>query len=155
MDIDNELVFKFNKHAKDFLNVLIDRLPNEKLSISIDPISKIKNYLAAFIALEAMNTISPLKLFMSHMEEFGLQIMSFNEDFFKQDKYVNGAESISGELGLVQCWESLSIDTKQLIWKYIQALYSLGMGALSKRDKLLEILQQVKNNNESSKKMST
>lgn len=148
MENNNDLIIKFNKHARDFLSLLIDRLPNEKLPISIDPIAKIQNYLTGFITLETINKQSPVNLFMSHMEEFGLQIMSFDENFFKQDKYVNGVESISGELGLVKCWESLTIDTKQIIWKYMQALYSLGMGALSKREKLLEILQQVKQKNE-------
>lgn len=144
MSSGKNLYIEFNNHAKTFLNLLLTKLKEEKLPIKMDPTNKVQSYLTSFIFCETLNIESPVKIFLDHVEVYGLHIMTKNEIFFKQDHFVSNVESFSGELGLVDCWDSLSDNTKDIIWRYMQILYVTGMGALDKRNDLQLILDKIK-----------
>lgn len=125
---------KFNDTALEFLN---------KLSSTFPHIDKIKEFKLMYHGILLLGKEKPVSMFMENMEPFGLQIMSKNEIFFKNDQYVDMAESISGKLGLIQIWDTTSSDIKEAIWQYIQTLYVLGMNITNKKEDLKLIIQQV------------
>jgi hypothetical protein len=125
---------KFNTQALEFLSKMVVTFPNE---------TKLRQYKLQFETLQKINSRKPVELFMYYIEDDGLHIMTKNEQFFKQDNYVNSAESFSGSLGLVEIWDSIPEDTKNSMWAYMQTLYVLGMKALKKDEKLKQILQQI------------
>ena len=128
---------KFNKQALEFLSKMVATFPNE---------TKLRQYKFQFEQLQKINSRRPVELFMFYLENDGVQIMTKNEHFFKQDEYVNSAESFSGSIGLVEIWDSIPEETKINIWAYVQNLYVLGMKALGKDEKLKYIIEQIKNN---------
>lgn len=130
-------VIIFNNNAKEFMNNMINMFPHEV---------SLKTYFLLFQAKEAMDPKSPCIMFMENLEPFGEQIMTKNEKFFKDDQYVNKAESISGKMGLIKYWESLNEETKDNIWKYVQILYVSGMKVTGKTDELKILLQKIKTN---------
>jgi len=122
---------QFNELALEFLNKMIKTYPDEH---------KIKEY---YIMLSLMKeTDKPVEMFMSSLEPYGIQIMTKNEIFFKDDQYVNKAESISGKLGLIKYWDNTPQETKNAIWSYIQNLYALGMKCTGKIDDFKLILAE-------------
>lgn len=127
-------VTEFNKYAKEFLTRMEQSFPNEP---------KIKQYNFMFDTVRQMNSRKPVEFFMDGLAPYGIQVMSKDESFFKQDQYVKNVESLSGKMGLIKYWETMPNETKESIWKYIQALYVLGMGALGRRDELKIILSKV------------
>lgn len=126
---------QFNVMASTFLLRMEETFPDEQ---------KIKTYRQHFLLLQSMNSEAPVAMFMENMEPFGREILTENENFFKQDKFVNNAESISGKMGITKYWDSLSIQTKEAIWQYIKGLYVLGMGSIGKSKELKEMLESIK-----------
>lgn len=124
---------KFNEYAKEFLLKMKDTFPEE---------NKIQLYYSMFLMFECADQGAPLKMFMENLRPFGLQIMTKDEHFFKDDQYVNAAESISGKMGLIDHWDSCSKETQNAIWKYMQILYSTGMVASGLSDELSDIINQ-------------
>ncbi len=124
---------QFNIQAMEFLDKMCATFPDEPKS---------KTYRFMFENIQKVNSRKPVEMFMSNMEPFGLQIMTKNEDFFKNDQYVNHVESISGKMGLIKYWNNLPKETKDSIWNYMQVLYVLGMKSLGRTDDLYSILKQ-------------
>lgn len=130
----NQDIEMFNKYAKEFLNKMQKLFPNE---------SKLQDYTYMYIAISTLTPLKPVIEFMSHLEPFGIQIMKKEESFFKQDQYVNAAESISGKLGLIEHWDQLDFHTKNSVWEYIQTLYVLGMKITGKTEEFKLIMKQI------------
>lgn len=109
----------FNDHASLFLKRMHETFPQEK---------KIIAYRAKFDMVSSMDPKKPVDLFMESMTPYGEQILGKDENFFKQEYFVNKAESISQKMGLVQYYENMDDITKNTIWEFIQGLYIMGMG---------------------------
>jgi hypothetical protein len=124
---------QFNDMAETFLSKMEKTFPNE---------SKIRIYKQQFALVQMMNSKKPVEMFMENMLPFGEKILSRDEMFFKQDEFVNNAESISGKMGLITYWDTMSDTTKKSIWEYIQGLYILGMASLGKNEELQEMINR-------------
>jgi hypothetical protein len=122
---------QFNIQAHEFLSKMVLTFPEEP---------KAATYKLMFENIQKINSRLPVEMFMSNLQPFGLQIMSKDEYFFKQDQYVNQVESISGKMGLIKHWSSLPLVTKDSIWDYMQILYVLGMKALGQTEELNKLL---------------
>jgi len=125
----------FNKYAKEFLYKMNECFPNE---------IKIKLYISLFLLKEKMDIEEPVRLFINSVKDYGIQIMSKDEMYFKKETYINKAESLSSTIGLVDKWENMSVETKENIWKYLQLLYSLSMIAMGYNEELNEIIKKSK-----------
>lgn len=123
---------QFNSLAHTFLSRMEETFPTE---------TKIKVYRQQFIIIQEMNSKTPVEMFMESMIDYGEQILTKDEKFFKQDQFVNAAESISGKMGLIAHWDTISDKTKDSIWEYIQGLYILGMSSLGKGEELQKVIQ--------------
>jgi len=99
-------------------------------------------YFLKFEAVKMFDSKKPVEMFMENIYPYGEQILTHNEDFFKKDEFVNGAENISGKIGLIDHWDSLDEKTKNTIWEYMKGLYILGMACLNKEAELSIILQK-------------
>jgi hypothetical protein len=124
---------QFNDMATTFLARMEQTFPNEP---------KIKVYRHQFALVQGVNSRKPVEMFMQNMYDYGEQILSKDEKFFKQDQFVNTAESISGKMGLTQYWDSMTPQTKNAIWEYMTGLYILGMGSLGKQQELQEMIKK-------------
>lgn len=124
---------QFNDLATTFLARMEQTFPNEP---------KIKVYRQQFALVQGMNSRKPVEMFMENMYDYGEQILSKDEKFFKQDQFVNKAESISEKMGLIQYWDSMTPQTKSAIWEYMTGLYILGMGSLGKQQELQEMIKK-------------
>ena len=122
---------QFNSMAETFLSRMEETFPMEP---------KIKIYRQQFAVVQSMNTRKPVEMFMENMFPFGEKILRKDEMFFKKDEFVNAAESISGKMGLIKYWDTISEQTKNSIWEYIQGLYILGMASLGYQKELQELI---------------
>lgn len=129
---------KFNHEAFEFLKKMAVTFPEE---------IKIRQYKMMFEQIRLYNPKKPVELFMGMMQPYGLQIMTKDEKYFKNDDCVSAAESMSESLGLVDIWDSIPHVTKESIWAYIQQLYVIGMKASGREAELKEILIQMRNIN--------
>lgn len=118
---------QFNEMADVFLERMEKTFPDEK---------KIRVYRQQFTLVRGMNSKKPVEMFMESMYDYGEQILTKDETFFMQDKFVNKAESISEKMGLVNYWESMTSQTRNAIWEYITGLYILGMATLDRNEEL-------------------
>jgi len=136
MASNNNLVYisQFNKQSHEFLSKMEATFPDEE---------KIKKYKFMFDGIKQLSPKTPVEMFMTNLQSFGVQIMSKDETFFKNDQYVNNVESMSGKLGLVDRWNNIPTETKNSIWNYMQILYVLGMKSLDRLDELSEIIKIV------------
>ena len=123
---------QFNDQSNEFLNKMISTFPNEH---------KLKTYKAMFDLCRKSNSRKPVEMFLENLEPFGLQIITRDENFFKNDQYVQNVQSLSGKMGLVEHWQGLPFETKLSIWNYMQVLYILAMRSLGKMDDLKKILK--------------
>lgn len=117
----------FNNHAELFLKRMEETFPDE---------TKIRVYRQKFDMVRTINSRKPVEMFMYNMLPYGEKILSRDETFFKQDEFVNNAESISGKMGLIKYWDTMNPKTKDSIWEFIQGLYILGMGSLGLQEDL-------------------
>lgn len=132
--MDEQPLIEFNNLAHKFLSVMEKTFPDEE---------KISAYKLVFQAIRLSDNKKPVEMFMENLSYFGLQIMSKDEKFFKQDQYIHNMENISGKIGLVQYWDTINNSTKEAIWEYIQSLYALGMLALNRTEEFQQIIQMV------------
>ena len=124
---------RFNDHAEIFLRRMHETFPHEK---------KIVSYQAKFDMVSSMDGKKPVEMFMDSMFPYGEQILSRDENFFKQDYFVNKAESISQKMGLVNYYDSMNQETRDTIWEYIQGLFIMGMGIQGRISELQELIKK-------------
>ena len=127
----NLLLNSFNKLAEEFMDKMIEFFPYE---------AKIRGYKITFLTTKKFNNRKPVELFMDSLRPFGYQIVSRDEEFFKQDEYVDTAQNISGKMGLVEHWDNLDDNSKGAIWEYVQSLYMIGMNVLGYKEELKSIM---------------
>jgi hypothetical protein len=123
---------QFNKMATEFLSKMAVAFPDEH---------KIIVYRQQFDILRMMNQKKPVEMFMENLMPFGEQILTKNEIFFKQDEFVDAVENISGKMGLIAHWDTMSEGTRNSIWEYMQGLYILGMASLGNQKELQEMIK--------------
>jgi len=121
----------FNDHAELFLKRMHETFPHEK---------KIMIYRAKFDALSMVNPKKPVEMFMESMIPFGVQILTKDEQFFKQKHFVEKAQSMSEKMGLTEYWDTSKPETKESIWEFTQGLYIIGMGCLGYQKELQELM---------------
>jgi hypothetical protein len=124
---------QFNDMAITFLSRMEETFPHEQ---------KIKLYRQQFSLVQGMNSRKPVEMFMESIYDYGEQILTKDEKFFKQDQFVNAAESISGKMGLTQYWDTMTDKTKCAIWEYITGLYILGMASLGLQKELQDLIKK-------------
>jgi len=122
---------QFNDLATTFLSRMEETFPQEQ---------KVKLYRQQFLLVLGMNSRKPVEMFIENMYDYGEQILTKDEKFFKQERFVNKAESISEKMGLIHYWDSLNDKTKNSIWEYMQGLYVLGMASLGKNIELQQMI---------------
>jgi len=133
--MSTKLYDQFNNLAIEFLQRMEETFPNEQ---------KIKVYRQKYEFVKSIKSTKPVEMFMENMYDYGEQILSKNELFFKQDELVQTAQSISGKMGLIKYWDTMNEKTKNSIWEYIQGLYILGMGVIGKQDELNKLIVKTK-----------
>lgn len=121
----------FNQLADEFLQKMIKTFPNE---------NKLKVYYANFKLTKQISARKPMEFVMIPMLDYGKQIFTKDENFFKRKECVEAAESFSEKTGLVDMWDSTSPQVKDSIWQYIQSMFLLGMKALGREKELQELL---------------
>ena len=123
---------RFNEHAELFLRRMNETFPQEK---------KIIAYRAKFDAVSSISPREPVKMFMESMIPYGEQILKKEEQFFKQQQFVEKAESISQKMGLIEYWDTMGETTQNTIWEFIQGLFILGMGVTGRQTELQQLIQ--------------
>ena len=127
----NSLNKQFNEILKEFISKMIVTFPEQK---------KLKTYYRAFKVSKTLNSQMPIQLFMGGCVEFSDQIRNRDEDFFKsRESFVECAKGCSNfgtDTGIVDEWDSLSDNTKNSIWDYIQTMYVLGEIIVNKDENL-------------------
>lgn len=119
--------------ATTFLARMEETFPQEQ---------KIKLYRQQFALVQGMNSKKPVEMFMENMYDYSEQILSKDEKFFKQEEFVNKAESISEKMGLIQYWDTMNDQTKKSIWEYITGLFILGMASLGRQQELQDLIKK-------------
>ncbi len=133
----DELSNQFNEMAYEFLCKMRNTFPNEE---------KISSYISKFELLINNKILKnkPVLMFMDSMTPYGEQILRKDEIFFKKDEYVNKAEKISGRLGLIDHWDSMSNHVKDIIWEDITNLFLLGSLCIGKEEEIKILLNKIK-----------
>jgi len=127
----SNIVNSFNSLIDEFAKKMIATFPQEhKLSI----------WYLQFKTSKTFNSKFPMEYIMDSMIDFGYQILTKDERFFKKDEYVQLAEGFSEKTGLINIWDTTTPQVKEAIWQYIQKLYVLGMNGIGKQDELKQVL---------------
>jgi len=137
----NSLNKQFNEILKEFISKMIVTFPEQK---------KLKTYYRAFKVSKTLNSQMPIQLFMGGCVEFSDQIRNRDEDFFKsRESFVECAKGCSNfgtDTGIVDEWDSLSENTRNSIWEYIQTMFVLGEIIVNKDETLKAQLSVVYDN---------
>ena len=137
----NSLNKQFNEILKEFISKMIVTFPEQK---------KLKTYYRAFKVSKTLNAQMPIQLFMGGCVEFSDQIRNRDEDFFKsRESFVECAKGCSNfgtDTGIVDEWDSLSENTRNSIWEYIQTMFVLGEIIVNKDETLKAQLSVVYDN---------
>lgn len=136
-----KVVDDFNKILDEFIQKLIDQFPQE---------SKLKNYYSVFKLSKMYDKTVPIKIFMGGCITFKVQIKSRDSNFFVNRKqFVEGianCSSFSNDIGLVNYWHSMTEDTKNSIWEYIQTLFVLGEMYINNDTTLISQINEIYTN---------
>ena len=106
----------FNDMMEQFINELVKTFPEEPA---------IKNYQESFEMARMANGRLPLTTFMSNIGPYVSQMQNKDESFFRE--HANEIEFLRDTNMKVHWNDSLSENTKNAIWQYLQSLYMLGM----------------------------
>lgn len=117
----NKIIEEFNKTLDEFINKMILQFPQE---------NKLKSYYSAYKVTKMYDKTMPIKVFMGGCLEFSDQIKRRDSEFFeKRDSFIDKlktASSFTDDIGLKNYWYSLTENSKNAIWDYIQTLYIMG-----------------------------
>lgn len=127
---------QFNDVVLKFMDSMCETFKDEK---------KLFEYRRSIRFFITVDERKPVQFFMDSIGVFGTQIISKDEQFFKQDNIVNSAESFAGKTGLIDHWDSMNNETKEAIWEYVRCLYIIGCGITGKKEELEKILQDTAN----------
>jgi hypothetical protein len=105
----------FNQVVDEFFKELIEIFPEE---------NKIKVQYNLFQTLSATNAKKPCNDFMINSLPYLEKIAMRDEDFFKSPNKPN----LLNSLNIEKLWnDTLSINTKNAIWRYIQSFFTIGV----------------------------
>ena len=132
---------QFNTILDEFISKMITTFPTQK---------KLKTYYRAFTVSKTYNSQIPVQLFMGGCTGFTDQIKNRDEEFFKnRETFVNcckNCSSFGSDTGIVDEWDSLSCNTKNSIWEYIQTLFVLGEIIVNNDENLKKHISDVYDN---------
>jgi hypothetical protein len=104
----------FNDLMGEFLDELVKTFPDEKA---------MKSYQESFEIGKMTNERLPLKTYMAQMSQYSSYVTKRDEAFFlEHEKDI----PILVETSLAKYWPTLSANTKNVIWSYLNNLYVLG-----------------------------
>lgn len=124
----------FNTLLEEFILKMIKTFPER---------TKLKIWYTQFKATKSIDSKAPMNIFIQPLVDYGIHIMKKDENFFKQDNFVNNAESFSKTSGLIDVWDNTNQQVKDAIWGYIQSLYVISMTGTNNKEKLQEILNSI------------
>jgi hypothetical protein len=141
---------EFNKTLDEFINKMILQFPQE---------TKLKSYYSAFKVTRMYDKTVPIKIYMGGCLQFTNQIKSRDTDFFSKRKtFVNKistASSFTNDTGLVNYWGSLTDNSKNAIWDYVQTLFVMGEMYINKDSSIVQQINNVYNNISFNESMET
>lgn len=141
MDNSKSVIVEFNKTLDEFINKLITQFPQE---------GKLKSYYSAFKVSKMYDNVMPLKIFMGGCLNYAEQIKSRDSNFFVNKKeFVSKLQectSFSNDIGLVNYWEDLSMNSKNAIWDYVQTLFVMGEMYINKDTSIINSINSVYSN---------
>ena len=124
-------VNSFNFVVDEFMQKMILKFPNQ---------TKIKVWYYQFKASKMLNPKIAMEYIMPTLVNMGNPIMTKDERFFMKDSFVNYAEGFSEKTGLVDIWDSISLDVKNEIWGYLQSIYVMGMNIMGETETLRQVI---------------
>jgi hypothetical protein len=134
----DEVTENFNMILEEFIKKLVVTFPEQV---------KLNSYYKAFKLSKIVNQKLPLQLFMGGCTKFSVQIKNRDEIFFKNEPiFVDKCykySSFTKDIGLVDYWESMSSQTKNSIWDYIQTLFVMGEMFLNKNTTLKQKTHEI------------
>jgi hypothetical protein len=107
----------FNSTLLQFLDQLGKLFPN----------GNAKSYHNKLSIALSVNKTMWIKYFMDNAEHHGNEIMSKNENYFIKTDF-----NFADNLDLKNCYTSSNLQTKEIMWQYIQSLYLLACGYYSR-----------------------
>lgn len=132
---------EFNNTLDEFINKMIVQFPQE---------TKLKTYYSAFKVTKMYDHSMPIKMFMGGCLEFSEQIKMRDTKFFQTRKTfvdkVSQASSFTNDTGLVNYWESLSDNSKNAIWDYIQTLFVMGQMYINNDNSIINNINKIYDN---------
>ena len=105
----------FNDMMEQFINELVKTFPEEPA---------IKNYQESFEMARMANGRLPLTTFMSNIGPYVSEMQNKDESFFRE--HAEEIEFLRDTNMKVHWNDSLSENTKNAIWQYLQSLYMIG-----------------------------
>jgi len=134
----------FNTILDEFIQKMISQFPQE---------TKLTSYYSVFKMSRMYDKGVPIKIYMGGCIQFKEQIKNRDSEFFVNRKqFVEGianCSSFSDDIGLVNYWHSLSDETKNAIWDYIQTLFVLGEMYINDDTTLIKQINNIYSNLES------
>ena len=125
-------VSTFNEMMGQFLTELVQTFPEEKA---------MKKYLTAFEMAKQSNARMVMNEFMKSVNPYAQKIMSKDDTFFIEH---NSEIPFLDELNLKEHWnDTLSENTKNAIWQYLQTLYLMGMTISALPEETLSMIESV------------
>jgi hypothetical protein len=122
----------FNEMMEQFLTELVQTFPEE---------AAIKKYMVAFEMARKANARMCMQEFMASITPYAQNIMARDEKFFIEH---NEDIPFVNELNLKDHWnDSLSDNTKNAIWQYLQTLYMMGMTINALPEDTLAMIESV------------
>ena len=118
-------VKKFNKIIKDFLDALINILPDEKDIV----IFKSNVAVVGFV-----DETKIIKSFIEHIYPYKQRVLAKDETFFLETGNVKSeTDYLSESIHLKKIWkDNLSNENKEIVWKYFQVLILLSEKHINK-----------------------
>lgn len=122
----------FNEMMQQFIDELVLTFPEEKT---------FKKYQSTFTVVRKTNPKVPLKEFYDSVKQYSDKIMKKDETFFIDD-----AQNIDfiNDLNIQKVWnDSLSANTKNAIWQYMQTLYILATTISALNQETLSAIEDI------------
>ena len=120
----------FNSVMEEFLNELQETFPEEK---------KIKAYYNSFLTLKKVNQRKVLDTFMNEISKHSEKIVNKDESYF-----LNSEDEFIKSINIGKWWnDTLSSNTKDAIWQYLNTLYVLGSTIKTIPSEMLSSIEKV------------
>ena len=141
MNNTDKIISEFNKTLDEFINKMIIQFPQE---------TKLHTYYSAFKVTKMYDKTIPIKIYMGGCLEFKTPIKERDSQFFTKrkvlmNKVAKASSSFANDTGLVNYWETLSEESKNAIWDYIQTLFVMGEMYVNKDTSIIQNINNIYN----------